>query len=50
LEESEPPLEGRLDAPVTLRSRPTLPVNPLHPHETHRARFSDSKRISWMDG
>jgi hypothetical protein len=49
LEESEPPLEGELLAPITLRSHQTLTVNLLRPYQTHRARFSRSKMISWMD-
>jgi hypothetical protein len=49
LEESEPPLEGTLIAPVTLRSQDVLPVNLLRPYETHRERFSAARSISWMD-
>lgn len=49
LEQSEPPVEGELDAPITLRSHQTLSVNLLHPYEMHRARFSKSSRVSWMD-
>ncbi|MGA8425918.1 MAG: hypothetical protein WB778_10240 [Thermoplasmata archaeon] len=49
LEESEPPLEGTLVAPVSLRSHEALPVNLLRPYQTHRERFSDSHSISWMD-
>ncbi len=49
LEETQPPLEGALPAPVTLRSRETLTVNLLLPYQTHRERFSSSHSISWMD-
>jgi hypothetical protein len=49
LEEVDPPLEGVLNAPVTLRSGDTIPVNLLRPYQTHRERFGASHQISWMD-
>lgn len=49
LEESQPPLQGELSAPITLRSRETLVANLLRPYETHRERFARSKSIGWMD-
>jgi hypothetical protein len=49
LEEVDPPLEGVLNVPVTLRSGDTIPVNILRPYQTHRERFGSSHRISWMD-
>ncbi len=49
LEDLDPPLEGRLMAPITLRSGEELPVDLLRPYAVHAARFSPSKSISWMD-
>jgi hypothetical protein len=49
LENSAPPLEGELSAPITLRSRETIPVNLLRPYQTHQERFAGSGMISWMD-
>ena len=49
LEESQPPLPGVLNVPVTLRSGEQIPVNILRPYQTHRERFGESHRISWMD-
>jgi hypothetical protein len=49
LEDVEPPLEGVVNVPVTLRSGETIPVNLLRPYQTHRERFGTSHRVSWMD-
>ncbi|HXY47143.1 MAG TPA: hypothetical protein VEK13_04520 [Thermoplasmata archaeon] len=49
LEEVDPPLEGNLPAPITLRSRETLTGNLLRPYEMHQRRFAKDRGISWMD-
>jgi hypothetical protein len=49
LEQLSPPIPGSVAVPVTLRSGSTLPVNLLRPYETHAARFSESRAVSWMD-
>jgi FtsH-binding integral membrane protein len=49
LETADPPLEGVLMAPITLRSKQQLEVDLLRPYTVHRLRFSNSKSISWMD-
>jgi dipeptide/tripeptide permease len=49
LEETEPPLEGELLAPVSLRSRETLTVNLLRPYQVHEERFARGGAIAWMD-
>jgi hypothetical protein len=49
LEQLNPPLLGELRAPITLRSRQTLPLNLLRPYEAHAERFSTKNPISWMD-
>ena len=49
LEQLAPPVEGWVPIPITLRSGESLPVNLLRPYETHAARFSKSRTVSWMD-
>jgi hypothetical protein len=49
LEEAEPPVDGQWRAPITLRSGATIHPNLLRPFQTHAARFSRAKSISWMD-
>jgi hypothetical protein len=49
LEELAPPVEGSVPVPIKLRSGEPLSVNLLRPYETHAARFSKSRAISWMD-
>lgn len=49
LEQTDPPIAGDWEAPVTLRSGASLSVNLLRPFESHERRFSGSKSISWMD-
>jgi hypothetical protein len=49
LEQLAPPIEGDVQVPVTLRSGEALEVNLLRPYETHTARFSQSRSVSWMD-
>jgi len=49
LEVLDPPVEGQLMAPVTLRSGEELSVDLLRPYAVHTARFSRSTSISWMD-
>ena len=49
LEEMDPPIEARLEAPVTLRSGDTLTVDLARPYHVHAARFSRKNKISWMD-
>lgn len=49
LEQLAPPIPGRIEIPVTLRSGSALPVNLLRPYETHAARFSNVRAVSWMD-
>ncbi len=49
LERLDPPIDGDLPIPVTLRSGQTIQVNLLRPYETHRERFGTSHAISWMD-
>lgn len=49
LEETEPPLEGELLAPISLRSRATLTVNLLRPYQVHAERFARGGAIAWMD-
>ena len=47
LEELDPPLEGAVTVPVTLRSGETFPGNLLRPYQLHAARFA--RAASWMD-
>jgi FtsH-binding integral membrane protein len=49
LEQLSPPIPGSVTIPITLRSGSTLPANLLRPYETHAARFSKSRAVSWMD-
>ncbi|MGA7861282.1 MAG: hypothetical protein WCB19_05440 [Thermoplasmata archaeon] len=49
LEQLSPPIEGSIPVPVTLRSGASLSVNLLRPYESHAARFSKARSISWMD-
>lgn len=49
LEQLSPPIEGSVTIPVTLRSGSSLSVNLLRPYETHAARFSKDRAVSWMD-
>jgi len=49
LEQLSPPIEGSVPIPVTLRSGASLSVNLLRPYESHAARFSKARSISWMD-
>lgn len=49
LERLFPPIEGSVPIPITLRSGSSLSVNLLRPYETHAARFSESRAVSWMD-
>jgi hypothetical protein len=49
LEQLAPPIPGSVTIPITLRSGSTLPVNLLRPYETHAARFSENRSVSWMD-
>jgi len=49
LEEAEPPVEGVWDAPITLRSGASLPLNLLRPFEAHAERFSRARAISRLD-
>jgi hypothetical protein len=49
LEECAPPVEGTLSAPITLRSGEKLQIDLLQPYHAHQTRFSDDKRLSWMD-
>jgi hypothetical protein len=49
LESSDPPIEGELPVPITLRSRETIAVNLLRPYQAHQERFAHSRAISWMD-
>lgn len=49
LEQSEPPVDGEWNVPITLRSGATLDLNLLRPFEAHAERFSRRRSISWMD-
>ncbi|MFI5414666.1 MAG: hypothetical protein ACHQ16_03250 [Candidatus Lutacidiplasmatales archaeon] len=49
LETVAPPLAGQVLIGIELRSGDRLPVDLLRPYTAHHARFSSSKRISWMD-
>jgi hypothetical protein len=49
LEQLAPPIPGSLPIPVTLRSGSTMAVNLLRPYESHTARFSKLRAVSWMD-
>lgn len=49
LETHAPPVEGSLAAPIALRSGETVQVDLLRPYQAHRLRFSNDRRISWMD-
>lgn len=49
LEQLSPPVEGAVPVPITLRSGDAISVNLLRPYETHAARFSSSRSVSWMD-
>jgi hypothetical protein len=49
LEQLAPPIEGSVPVPVTLRSGETISVNLVRPYESHAARFSSSRAVSWMD-
>ncbi|MCI4332865.1 MAG: hypothetical protein L3K01_03935 [Thermoplasmata archaeon] len=49
LETVAPPLAGQVLIGIELRSGDRLPVDLLRPYTAHHARFSASKRISWMD-
>jgi hypothetical protein len=49
LEQLASPIEGFVRVPVTLRSGDTISVNLVRPYETHAARFSRTKSVSWMD-
>jgi hypothetical protein len=49
LEQLSPPIEGFVPVPITLRSGESISVNLLRPYETHAARFSRSRSVSWMD-
>ena len=49
LERDNPPIEGVWNAPITLRSGETIPINLLRPYLAHEARFAPSRQISWMD-
>jgi hypothetical protein len=49
LEQSEPPVDGAWNVPITLRSGATLDLNLLRPFEAHAERFSRTRSISRMD-
>jgi hypothetical protein len=49
LEQLAPPIEGSVAVPVTLRSGQSLSVNLLRPYESHAARFSRARSVTWMD-
>jgi hypothetical protein len=49
LEQAQPPVPGSWTGTITLRSGDTIHPNLLRPFETHAARFSDAKAVSWMD-
>ena len=49
LEQTEPPVDGAWNVPITLRSGATLDLNLLRPFEAHAERFSRRRSISWMD-
>jgi hypothetical protein len=49
LEQLAPPIEGSIPINITLRTGAPLSVNLLRPYETHVARFSKARSISWMD-
>jgi hypothetical protein len=49
LEMLEPPIEGELLAPITLRTQATFPGNLLRPFQLHEKRFSEGIAASWMD-
>jgi hypothetical protein len=49
LEQLSPPIVGSVPIAITLRSGAPLSVNLLRPYETHAARFSAARSISWMD-
>jgi hypothetical protein len=49
LEDLEPPIEGSLPAPITLRSGRTISVDLTRPYQAHRARFDPKNHISLLD-
>jgi len=49
LEEIAPPIEGRIPAPITLRSGDTVEVDLTRPFLAHEERFSPANPISLLD-
>ena len=50
IEAMDPPIETRIEAPITLRSGETISVDLSRPYTTHSERFSPTDpRLSWQD-